>query len=710
MKYFYALLITFAYAGMFAQVTNDTIKNDSIRTLETEMDELVIEKKKKAIERRADRVIFDFESQAHLNSGSLMDGLKKLPGLIISDVAGMMYLGKALQVYMDGRPLNIYSNELTAYMEGMPANSIEKVEIITHPGAEFPATSGGAIINIITSKNSKQYLSATYSNGYSYTKYEDSRHRFNNSLLVSSGGKGYSWQINGGQSYTESYQTSRFAADDLLLTQNYSDRVNRFYYMRTGMKIEFGKDRLLLNYDFNTNGNTSYVTASGTEIPSGGTFFTDDKSKTDRFYHDGMVTYQKRFDDPLKKLDLRLNYNSNKSDFGLDSRINDNVVLENKTDQDFVQFKTDYTQEIDMLDKTKISAGILADHLDFTAESFGTKNLEYTRSTYAAYGEGQVTYGKFDFILGGRLESYDIKGNTDTDRLIPFNLTRFFPNAIIQYNLMPQVHFNTSFNKKISLPDNGSLNPNNTSYQNPNVGFFGNPNLDPSIFDNFEVEVSAFEYFSINYSYTDAKNIIVNRIVQTDNGAASVSVNVPSSSIRNFSIGVPLPYMLFTKGLDAVLKMDFNPDEINFIYLYAGNQLHDIPGLDTKSVWSVYASSQILLPKKIKLMANYGTTNTGGNYYYYSVKRPANQSLDLTLSRKFLSDNLSVSLYVNDLLNTNKSEFGAVGTNLNYNSSFDSRRVGFSLSYKIPTKNKEAQESNILNNGQQQPSQEGVIK
>lgn len=707
MKHLYAFLITLASAGVFAQVetTNDTIKND------TELDEIVIEKKKKAIEKRADRTIFNFEDQPHLNSGSLMDGLKKLPGLIISDVAGMMYQGKALQVYMDGRPLNIYSNELTSYMEGLPANSIEKVEIITHPGAEFPATSGGAIINIVSSKNSKQYLSATYSNGYSYTKYDESRHRFNNSLLVSSGGKGYSWQVNGGQSYGDGYQTSRFADDNVLLTQNYSDRVNRFYYLRSGVKIELGKDRLLLNYDFNTNKNTSYVAATGTEIPSGNAFFTDDKSRTDRFYHDGMVTYQKRFEDTQKKLDFRFNYNNNKSDFGLDSRVNDDSVLENNSNQNFVQFKTDYTQDISLLDKTKISAGVLADHLDFTAGSFGTTNLEYTRSTYAAYGETQVTYKKFDFILGGRLESYDIKGNTDTDDLIPFNLTRFFPNATIQYNLMPQVYFNTSFNKKISLPDTGSLNPNNTNYQNPNVGFFGNPNLDPSIFNNYEIELSAFEYFSIGYSYTDAKDIIVNRIIQNENGAASVSVNVPNSSIRNFNIGLPLPYMLFTKGLDAVLKMDFNPDEINFIYLYAGNQLHDIPGLDTKAVWNFHVSSQIILPAKVKFMANFSTTTTGGNYYYYTVKRPAYQSLDLTFSRKFLSDNLSVSVYVNDLLNTNKQEFGAVGTNLHYNSSFDSRRAGISLSYKIPTRNKQAEESNILNNGQQQqPSQDGVIK
>jgi hypothetical protein len=58
-----------------------------------------------------------------------------------------------------------------------------KNEIITQPGAEFPATSGGAILNIITNKNAKNYLSATYTNSTSFTNYDDFRMRVNNSLL-----------------------------------------------------------------------------------------------------------------------------------------------------------------------------------------------------------------------------------------------------------------------------------------------------------------------------------------------------------------------------------------------------------------------------------------------------------------------------------------------------------------------------------------------
>jgi len=170
----------------------------------SELKEVIITKKKKTFEQKADRTIFDFAGQAHLNSLSVLEGLRKLPGLIVSDVAGMMYQGKQLDVFMDGRPLNISSNELNAFLEGMPANAVEKIEIITQPGAEFPATSGVAILNIITSKKAKKYISATYSSGANFTAYDQTRVRFNNSLLLSAKNSLFGWQLNLGQNYRES--------------------------------------------------------------------------------------------------------------------------------------------------------------------------------------------------------------------------------------------------------------------------------------------------------------------------------------------------------------------------------------------------------------------------------------------------------------------------------------------------------------------------
>jgi outer membrane receptor protein involved in Fe transport len=114
-----------------------------------------------------------------------------------------------------------------------------------------------------------------------------------------------------------------------------------------------------------------------------------------------------------------------------------------------------------------------------------------------------------------------------------------FPNASVQYNIMKQVFINANYNKKINLPNTAELNPNNTNYQNPNVSFFGNPNLEPTIYDNFEIKISAFDYFFIGYSVSDATNKVINRIISTSSGASNISLNIPNFYKLRRSPSVP---------------------------------------------------------------------------------------------------------------------------------------------------------------------------
>ena len=190
---------------------------------------------------KADRTIFDFSEQPHLNNGNLMEGMKKLPGLIVSDVAGMMYQGKQLDVYLDGRPLNIGGNQLQAFLEGMPANSVERVEVVTQPGSEFPATSGGAIINIITNKNAQKYLSATYSGRYAFSNYDKFRNRTSNSLLLNAKNKYFGWQLNFGQNYREGFRESIIDK----ISGVFTDQIQRGYFVKSALTFDVGKDRLL---------------------------------------------------------------------------------------------------------------------------------------------------------------------------------------------------------------------------------------------------------------------------------------------------------------------------------------------------------------------------------------------------------------------------------------------------------------------------------
>ncbi len=699
MKSIFTLIFTFTIF-IFAKA-QDTLQKT------TELKEVVIKKEKKAIEKRADRTIFDFSSQSQLNSGSVLEGLRKLPGLIISDVAGLMYQGKQLDVYMDARPLNISSNELNAFLEGMPANAIEKVEIITQPGAEFPATSGGAIINIVTSKTAKNYLSATYNNGVNITSYDKNRARVNNSLLLNAKNKLFGWQVNIGQNYRESALWSNVKTLDNGVFTNVSDtdadRISRNEYMKSVVTIDIKKDRLLLNYDVNLNNSDANTNGIGFG------FVANDVSKAKSVRQEAVATYQKRFEKADRKLDFMFSYSNNQSSFLLNSLAFGATVLDNTADQKYLNFKVDYSQDLKILDKGKFSTGILSDDLQFTTDNFDVLNLNYSRKTTAGYVEFQSSLKKFDFIVGTRAENYDISGKTNVATLIPFEQFRLFPNASVQYNFAKQIFVGVNYNKKISLPTTSSLNPNNTNYQNPNVNFAGNPQLQPTIFNNFEVEISAFDYAFINYNQSVATNQVINRVFSTGNVVTNQNINIDQIKIHSFNVGLPIPYMLFTKGLAETMKFDFNPDKINFLYAYAGYQKHQIPDVDASGLWFFNFMSQILLPKEVKFIAQYNGSTTGGNYFYFIADKSFSQSFDVSFSKKFLNNQLSVSVNFDDIFNTNIRGVSSFGTNISIENKEDTRRFGFTLNYKIPTKNKLANESqNLLNKENKEENKLGM--
>ena len=677
-----------------------------------ELIEVAIVKEKKAVEQKADRTIFDFAGQAHLNSGSLLEGIKKLPGLIATDVAGMMYQGKQLDVYLDGRPLNISSNELNSFLDGMPANSVERIEVITQPGAEFPATSGGAILNIITNKKAKSYLSATYTNSTSFSNNENIRWRNNNGLLLSAKNKWFGWQLNIGQNYAERGLWNEVIKNEsnvtTLLNKSAADRINRNYYAKSGLTFDFGNDRLLLNYDLTYNKNNSYTNAFGV-LPDASTFQTSDKGDTKNMRQDAVATFQKRFENKAKKLDFSFNYNRMNTDFMLNSITFNTSVLDNSSLQELYNFKADYSQPLKILDEGKMSFGALYEELLFTAKNEGTTNLDYKRRTAATYLEFQAKLKKIDFILGARAEDYDISGKTDVANLEAFKQFKIFPNASVQYNFSKQVFFNMNYNKKITLPSTSALNPNNTTYQNPNAETVGNPQLQPTIYNNFEAKISAIDYAFVSYNLSVGDNQVVQRILYENDKMINTNVNVSQLRSHSINFGMPIPYMLFTKGLAETMKMNVNPDEMNFLYVFAGRQMHEIPNLKTKAFWYMNFMSQVVLPKKIKWMTTYNFMPGGGNYYYFKIDKPLNASLGMSFSKKFLDNKLSVSINLDDILNTNKGQLISVQTPLLVTNKNDTRRYGFSINYKIPTKNKLAKEDPNMLNKEKKEDNGGVI-
>ena len=683
---------------------------------EKQIEGVVITKTKKAVEQKADRTIFDFSEQESLNTGSAMEGIKKLPGLVATDIAGMMYQGKMLEVYLNGRPLNISSNDLTSFLEGMPANSIEKIEVITQPGAEFPASSGGAIMNIITNKNANKYLTATYSGNYAFTNDDKFRSRTNNSLSLNARNKYFGWQLRVGQSYRESEMTSN---QDNLVFSN-TDRVSRGAFAKAGITVDLNYDKLLVNYDIYHNNNDNTTLSNGSyQLPGAvlNEYNALDAAKTNNLRQEIVATYQKRFDDKNKKLDFEAGYSRADNAFYQDNIYNRSTFLgdqsfgrylDNNSLMQVSNFKVDFSQPIKILDEGKMSFGGLYENQMFDTESEGITNLEYERHTASTYVEFQAKWKKFDFTLGTRAENYDISGTTRLNDeagilqegdLTPFNKFKLFPNASVQYSFMNQLYLAFNYNKKITLPSISALNPNNNTFEGPNSTNIGNPYLQPTIYDNFEVKLSAFDYAFIGYNVSSIDNQVAQSLSREGDVIKNEQVNIPNMRIHNFNIGLPIPFMIFTKPLSEIMQMNFNADKINFLYVYAGYMKHEIKEIDPKGMWVLNLMAQVILPQNIKMTANYNVLSKRAGFYYFESEQPFNNSFDVTFAKKFMNDKLTLSVYGKDLFNTQQTQLHSrpvTGQGVFLYNKTDTRNFGISVNYKIPTKNKLAKEDSSL--------------
>ena len=279
---------------------------------------------------------------------------------------------------------------------------------------------------------------------------------------------------------------------------------------------------------------------------------------------------------------------------------------------------------------------------------------------------------------------------------------------------MKGVNFAVNYNKKISLPSISLLNPNNNTYGNGNVQTTGNANLQPTIFDNIEAKISAFDYVFLGYNLNLVNNQVIQKMTRSGDEVSMINENISSARIHNFNIGFPIPFMIFTKSIKEIMgsMSTTNPDKVSFLYFFANYQLQRLPEIKPNGLWFFNLNAQIVLPKGIKLNANYSYIPAKIGYFYFQTDKPLNNALDITLSRKFMNDRLNVSLYVNDVFNTNQMSARSIYQTPNVLMSIknDTRTFGISVNYKIPTRNKLAKENPNMLGSDKKEDEGGLIK
>lgn len=701
--------------------SKDTLMLDEIvlnKQMSTTLQEVtILGIKKEYIKIDADKTTVLVKSNEMLAEGSAYDAITKLPSVLLDPNGNVILNGKAVSIWIDGQPSGLTGQDLVNFLNNLPANVIEKIEIISNPGASYDANTSGGIINIITTTKTMKGLSGTLNSYYGRSNYD----KFGSSLVLNGKMKKVGWQVSTGYSENNSSEDktmkSKFSDynPNVTLNQNYFSKIsNKPFFLRTSIDYALTKNANIgFKYNLNSNKNKSNIDGtilSENAIPNF-TFNSVSKPTESNTQNEILLYYRQKIDTLGRELNVSTNFSIfDKEKNNLVSQYPSNTTnsysISNNTlkiNNNF--FKADLTIPYKKIDFTinlgtklsfsKVNSNGLYNLNNISNSIFSNPiyldelQFNYNQSNYAFYIEASKKIKKLSLNAGLRYEYFKIKSNIENfNTNFNQNFSNFFPSASLLYNLAESVDFTCSYTRKIEQPGYSELDPNISGNFDNYTQIQGNPKLQPNFYNNFEAKLSVLEYayLGFNYSYSKTENLLV---IENLGNLKTSQTYKTFEGLKNydFSIGLPIPYAIFTEG-SKFFKKEINIDKLSFLYLVAGYNYYKINNADEyvsnfKPYYYINAYSQIVLPLKLKLGLNYSYV-TKGTYQIYQIDSPIHK-LDATLSRSFLNKSLKVTLSARDIFKTFKTNALTQANNINVDYSLlndtQSFRVGISYNF-----------------------------
>ncbi len=728
-------IIFLVSTSLFAQDTEkNNVAQDSVKPNEktTQIEEIqVIANKKQFLKRDSDKTTVSVKDNPMLSSGNAYDAVKKMPGVISSPTGSLTLNGKGVAIYIDGSPSTLSGADLQNYLSSLPANAIDKVELIYNPGAAFDANSSGSVINIVTSSKRLKGVNATINMNYSFNKYQKPSPQ----ILLNGKEKNFSWQTMLGYNYTDGEEQSTngqvftfFNPDKRLDQERLTVTTNRNAYFRVGTNYKLSKkSNLLFNYNVNLGNDRAVFNAktSGTGIDD---YFNNGTTKAKTNNHEISLQYKTKLDTIGRTLDITAFTNifdkapktfSNATSNGENSFNNSSIdlnLLNSYLKYDFaipfekLKFSINTGGKFNFI---KVKDNGIYNSGNTTNSTFSNSaiDFDYIENNLAFYAEARKKIKKFNFTLGLRFEDFNVErtASTTPDK-IKYKSQNLFPNVSALYELNPNINISASYSRKISQPNYGVLDPNTSSGFDQYNNSQGNPFLKPTYFDNYAFSVNAFQFVEIGTNYTVSKDNNLFLFSANDNEFVSNQTFQQFDKFKTLTafLSFPLPLDYFLKGKDEFQKRMNDLDRMNYIF-FSINYIKSVTegyafSFDSKPIWNYAAQSQFILPWDIKNSMTYYILPKG-NWEIYKITKPI-QQFDISFNKDFMNKKLKVGLHVFDVFNSNQINALISSTNLetNFYKKEDTRTFRISLTYnfgnlKLEKENTEIQTEKVKQGG-----------
>ena len=457
-----------------------------------------------------DRKVFNVGKDVIGKTGSVSDLMQNVPSLSV-DIDGNLSLRGSdnVIVLINGKPSALMGTNRAAVLQQMPANSIERIEVITNPSAKFKPDGTSGIINIVLKKNKGLGLNGTImANGGNDDRYNGNVVANYNTGKVNVFGS-YSVRQDDRLRYTSD---SRKRTD---LTTNVVD----YTYMDAREKARPISNIFNSGIDFKINDHNDFgisanynhrdqikngVTSTQTEDQNHQLTKDFDRNRYDPEYEHSLeytVNYKHAFEKEGHELTVDYtssaqkeqedNHYTNVFRMPLQATTYDNTLI--KQDGNESQFSVEYSNP---LSKTsKFESGYILEtrknDQNFYGENFNpvtnlwekdlakSNQFIYNENINVLYSTFEKEFGKFGVLVGLRAEQALIKSHqVTTDSLLNNDYFKLYPSLHLSYNMDDAHELQLNYSHRIRRPEGDDLNPF-PEYQDPYNLRIGNPRLKP---------------------------------------------------------------------------------------------------------------------------------------------------------------------------------------------------------------------------------------
>jgi outer membrane receptor protein involved in Fe transport len=495
------------------RITNDeNIGNFSLILDVEALDAVEIIAERTTVEFRLDKKIYNVGKDLTVRGGTVSDVLDNVPSVSV-DVEGNVALrgNDDVRILINGKPSGLVGLNSTDTLRQLPAESIERVEVITSPSARYDAEGSAGILNIILRRSKLQGLNGAMTLNTSYPTQNgvsgNINYRTGNLNFFNT--TGYSYRETPGNSYNNTEFFNGNNPSTFLNEERVFERERKGLNTNLGVEWYVSKtSSFTASMVYRNSDNASNTTNILDEIGSNNSI-TRNIRLDPEIEDDKTIQYSLNYDNQFNgdsQHKLTFDFQYEKSEESETSLINQNRIdvenVETREKQDRILLQADYVKPVGKEGQFEmgyrgqfqnLNSDFLVENTNDNGDTFFintdlSNDLAFSQYVNAFYTQyGNKLGDKFSYLFGIRLEGTRVTIDQETSGdFEKKNYTQLFPTANLAYEISEDASITLGYNRRIRRPRSYFINPFPSRSSATSI-FQGNPNLDPSTSDAFDI-------------------------------------------------------------------------------------------------------------------------------------------------------------------------------------------------------------------------------